>query len=136
MAKRAILILIIILMVVVLGLLIWYFTAEKSLNQNQNVNVVNVEVIAPPKNTVWIIDGNFTPSVLTVGVGDKVTWVNKDDVKRRVASDPHPTSTKLPELVSNDLAPNDQFSFSFTNSGEWGYHDYLNPIKKGRIIVQ
>ena len=136
MPKKVILTLIVVLVIVVAGLLIWYFTAEKPINKNQNVNATKVEVIVPPKDTIWIVDGNFTPSVLKIGVGDKVTWVNKDDAKRRVASDPHPISTQLPELVSSDLVQNDSFSFSFTNSGEWGYHDYLNPIKKGKIIVQ
>ena len=136
MTKKPILVLIVVLLVAVAGLLVWYFVAESPLNQNQNVNVSTVEVIAPPRNTVWIVEGNFTPSVLTVAIGDMVTWINKDGAARRVASDPHPSSVTLPELVSSDLTQNDQFSFSFTNSGEWVYHDYLNPIKKGKIIVK
>lgn len=134
MKKSFIPILVIILIVIIGGLLVWYFTQEKPVSQNRNVS--NVEVLVPPKDTVWIVEGNFTPTVLKVSTGEKVTWVNKDEATRRVASDPHPTSTQLPQLVSSDLTKDESFSFSFTQKGEWGYHDYLNPIKKGKVIVQ
>jgi plastocyanin len=126
----------VILIVVVGGLLGWYFTKEKPIGTNTNSNLVNAEVMIPPKNTVWIVDGNFTPAVVTVAVGERITWVNKDLYKRKIASDPHPTGTSLPDLISSELTKDGSFSFSFTNKGQWGYHDYLNPIKKGTIIVQ
>ena len=135
MNKGVLIVVLIILVVAVGGLLTWYFTKEKPAATNINGNA-NIEVLMPPKNTVWIIEGNFTPAVLTVGVGDNVTWVNRDSYKRKVASDPHPTGAALPDLISSDLSQNESFSFSFTNSGEWGYHDYLNPIKKGKVVVQ
>lgn len=134
MSKKTVVILVILLMVVVAGLLVWYFSIETP--TNKNINVASTEVIAPPKDTVWILQGNFTPSVIKVATGDKVTWVNKDVIRRRVASDPHPTGAELPQLVSSDLQQGDSFSFSFTNKGEWGYHDFLNPIKKGKVVVQ
>jgi len=135
MNKGVLIVVLIILVVAVGGMLTWYFTKEKPASTNIN-NSANLEILMPPKNTVWIINGNFTPAVLTVGVGDRITWVNRDSYKRKVASDPHPTGATLPELVSSELNHNDSFSFSFTSSGEWGYHDYLNPIKKGKIVVQ
>jgi len=140
MKKNVIIVLVVILVAAVAGLLGWYFTKEEPLGNTNTVTnmttTTNVEILKPPANTVWIMNGSFTPSVLTVEVGEKVTWVNKDDFLRRVASDPHPDSANLPELVSNDLEKGESFSFSFTEDGEWSYHDYLNPIKHGKIIVE
>lgn len=134
MNKTVLAVVMVLLIVVVGGLLVWYFVVEKS-NGDTN-QATNTEVLLPPKNTVWIVNGNFTPAVVTVRAGDKITWINKDEYKRRVASDPHPDLNALPDLVSSDLGQGDSFSFSFTSAGEWGYHDYLNPIKKGKIVVQ
>jgi plastocyanin len=135
MSKTVLFVVLLVLVVAVGGLLGWYFLIERPNGVNDNRNG-NTEVLMPPKNTVWIVNGNFTPAVVTVKAGDKITWVNKDEFKRRVASDPHPDLSALPELVSSDLAKGDSFSFSFTSKGEWGYHDFLNPIKKGKIVVQ
>ena len=90
----------------------------------------------PPANTVWILDGNFNPSVITITKGETVTWVNKDEAKRKVAADPHPTSSTLPDLVSDELNQGDTFKYTFKEAGEWYYHDYLNPIKKGKVVVK
>ncbi|MFA5134578.1 MAG: cupredoxin domain-containing protein [Patescibacteria group bacterium] len=139
MSKNVTITLVVVIVVVVVGLLGWYFLKEDSTNKNSGTSTQTtntVEIIHPPENTVWIVNGSFTPAVLTVEVGEKVTWVNKDEYVRRVASDPHPTGTNLPELESNDLNKDESFSFSFTEAGEWGYHDYLNPVKRGKIIVE
>jgi len=138
MKKSVIIVIMVILLAAVAGLLGWYFTEEEPLGNTNTVTnmTTNVEILKPPANTVWIMSGSFTPSVLTIEVGEKVTWVNKDDYIRRVASDPHPDSTDLPGLVSGDLEKGESFSFSFTEGGEWSYHDYLNPVKHGKVIVE
>lgn len=138
MSQKIILTFIIILIVIGGGLLAWYFLQEEEvvIDVNQVTTTNRMTVTRPPDNTVWIIDGDFNPSVLTVSVGDTVTWVNKDEPKRKVAADPHPTSASLPELVSDELEKSDSFSFTFNEIGEWYYHDYLNPIKKGKIVVE
>jgi plastocyanin len=136
MKRGALIIILVILVVIVGGLLLWYFTKGNQIITNINNTNSELSLLVPPKNTVWIVDGNFTPAVITVTIGDKITWVNKDTYHRKVASDPHPSGTILPELVSSDLNQNDSFTFSFTNQGEWGYHDYLNPLKKGKVVVQ
>lgn len=135
MDKKVLAVVLIILIVCVGGLLTWYFTKEKPIGTNTNISNA-AQVIIPPKNTVWIVDGNFTPAVVTVAVGDKITWVNKDIYKRKIASDVNAGTDPMPSLTSSEMSEGDSFSFSFTNKGEWIYHDTLNPIKKGKIIVQ
>ncbi len=139
MTKNTTIIVVIVLVVVVAGLLGWYFLREKPINENltQTLNSSNsVTVVRPPAKTVWIMDGSFNPSVVTIAVGETVTWINKDTIKRKVAADPHPSGSSLPALLSEELGQNESYTFTFSTAGTWGYHDYLNPIKSGQIIVR
>jgi len=89
------------------------------------------------KNVAVTIEANaLNPSEITINVGDTVVWLNKDEVVRMIASDPHPNHTALPELVSRELGANQTYSFKFTKVGTWGYHDHNNPTLKGTVIVK
>jgi len=140
MSQKAVIATVIIVIVIAGGLLAWFFLQEEETATNQNVNKAATANRAatdiPPANTVWVMDGDFNPAVMTISAGDTITWVNKDESKRKVAADPHPTSTSLPELVSSELEKDDSYSFIFEEAGEWYYHDYLNPVKKGKIVVE
>lgn len=136
MNQKTIITVIVVLIVAVGGLFGWYFLKEDTVESaTTNTVPVLVQRERPPESTVWVVNGSFNPSVITVEVGDTVTWINKDIIDRRVASDPHPSSTDLPELVSEDLGEGDSYSYTFNEAGEYSYHDFLNPIKKGKIIV-
>ncbi len=93
---------------------------------------------APQGKSVTVaIEGNkMSPATITINVGDEVVWLNKDQAKHHIASDPHPTHTALPGLESVDLATNQTYNFKFTKVGTWGYHDHLNPSIKGTVIVK
>lgn len=146
MSQKNVLIVIIIILVLVGGLLAWYFLQDDTdivatntnavTNQNVAVDTFDPKVDKPAENTVWIIDGSFNPSVVTISVGDSITWVNKDDLIRQVASDPHPSHSALPSLESEELAQDDDYTYTFDKVGEWFYHDHMNPISKGTIIVE
>lgn len=64
-------------------------------------------------HTVEIGDGFFSPSSLTVTVGDTVTWTNVDD-------SPH-TVTASGAFDSGNLDAGQSFSFTFTEAGTFGY---------------
>jgi len=146
MSQKNILIVIIIILVLVGGLLALYFLQVNTDTVTINTNVVTNQNAAvdtfdptkdkPAENTVWIIDGDFNPSVVTISVGDSITWVNKDDLIRQVASDPHQSHSALPGLESEELAQDDDYTYTFDEIGEWFYHDHMNPISKGTIIVE
>ena len=82
-------------------------------------------------NQVTIDNFTFQPAELTVSVGAKVTWVNRDDV-------PHTaTSTAKPRLFnSNALDTDDTFSFVFTTPGTYDYFCAVHPKMTGRVIVK
>jgi plastocyanin len=87
-------------------------------------------------HTVFIENGKFDPNTLSVNKNDTVVWLNKDTATHVIASDPHPAHTALPGLESNNLSSNQTFSFKFTESGSFKYHDHLYPNIKGTIIVK
>jgi plastocyanin len=88
--------------------------------------------------TVEITADGFSPSTLSVPVGTKVTWVNKDSQPHRVASNPYPENTSLPSLDSKDppLGPNATYTYTFTTAGNVSYHDQYHPTTNGQVTVK
>jgi plastocyanin len=82
-------------------------------------------------NEVSIDNFKFSPRTLTVAVGTKVTWVNRDDV-------PHTaTSTKKPKVFdSKTLDTDDKFSYVFKTTGTYEYFCAVHPHMKGQIVVK
>lgn len=87
-------------------------------------------------SAVTISGSKFSPATLTVKVGTTVTWTNQDALPHIVASDPHPTHTKVPGLVSASLSKGGSFSFTFDKAGTFTYHCHLHPEMTGTIVVQ
>ena len=77
----------------------------------------------------------FDPPVITVKSGTTVTWTNEDASVHQVASDPHPTHTDLPGLVSDPFSQGQTYSFTFTTVGTFGYHCHIHPSMTGKVIV-
>jgi plastocyanin len=78
----------------------------------------------------------FEPATLTIPPGTTVIWTNEDSVPHKVASDPHPAHTDLPELVSETISQGDSYRFTFTKAGTYGYHCDLHPSMTGTILVE
>lgn len=87
---------------------------------------------------VSITKTGFVPATLSIKSGQTVKWTNDDDSPHRVASNPHPTHTGLPDFDSkNNLEKGASFTFTFKKPGSFGYHDHLNPQSfQGIISVQ
>jgi len=103
----------------------------------------------PQSVTVTHTAGGFSPSVVTIRVGDTVRFVNESGGSLWVASAQHPThtvyaGTSLAEHCGN-AADNDAFdqcstgndySFTFGKAGEWKYHNHVNASQTGTVVVQ
>lgn len=89
----------------------------------------------PADTTVTVTAEGFTASQVEIKVGRTVRWFNQDQSRHRVASDPHPTHDACVGFDSNDLADNQDFSFTFTKAGQWHYHDHHQPDLKGLVVV-
>ena len=78
-------------------------------------------------NEVWVSGREFKPSIKTVPVGTKVTWVNKEGEEHTVTS-----STGLFDGL---LAPGSSLSYTFTERGTFEYYCQVWPMS-GAVVVQ
>jgi plastocyanin len=84
---------------------------------------------ASSSNQVAIDNFTFTPQTLTVPVGTKVTWINRDDV-------PHTVTDTEKRFKSTTLDTDDSFSFTFIAPGEYPYYCGIHPHMTGTIVVK
>ncbi|MHB8510078.1 MAG: plastocyanin/azurin family copper-binding protein [Candidatus Dormibacteria bacterium] len=79
--------------------------------------------------TVHIKGLCFTPTVLHVGLGQTVTWVND-------GPDIHTVSgANITFGDYTDLAPGKQVSYRFATSGAYPYYCFLHPGMVGTLVV-
>ncbi len=90
----------------------------------------------PKTVVISMTDDGFTPSQLSITVGDTVRFMNNGALPHWPASAPHPTHTNYPEFdPRRGIAPGQSWTFTFTKSGAWGFHDHLNASHFGKVTV-
>ena len=67
---------------------------------------------------------------MTIPLGDTVMWTNKDTVVHQVVAD-QAKFTSSPMLSAGQ-----SYSFAFTKSGTFTYHDGANVRRTGKVIVK
>lgn len=98
---------------------------------------VKKDVTAQTTYTVKYNGDVFVPADLTIKAGEKVTFINESDIDMWVASNVHPTHEILPEFDQGfGTAKETTYSFTFTKTGAWKFHDHLNPSARGAVTVQ
>jgi plastocyanin len=80
-------------------------------------------------HTVDIAGFAFSPSTLTIAVGDTVTWTNSH-------SEAHTATASGGAFDSGTLNPGQSFSFTFTAAGSFPYVCNFHPEMTGTITVQ
>ncbi|WP_395665842.1 cupredoxin family copper-binding protein [Methylocella sp.] len=78
---------------------------------------------------VKIDNFSFNPAEIIVAPGDRVTWVNHDDI-------PHTVVGAADGLRSGALDTDDPFSFTFAAEGDYPYICSLHPHMTGRVVVK
>lgn len=78
---------------------------------------------------ITIKDFAFTPRDLTIRVGSKVTWTNKDE-------EPHKIAEANSAFASQPLDTDGDFSYEFDTPGTYEYFCTLHPRMTGKIIVE
>lgn len=122
------------LLALLLGLLVaagaaWFFMSTDMLVEETGEDNPQVEVA--------ITEEGFAPETILINPGTTVTWINRDDGPHRVASNPHPEHDALPGFDAGDpIFPDESYSYTFTEAGEFDYHDHLNPETNGTIVVE
>ena len=146
-----ILIYLLIIAALVIGAYLLFFS---NVNQ-ENMPQQNLTDIKPMENTttheVIFTDSGYSPSELTIKAGDTVVFKNNSTQGMWTASAIHPShmvygGTSLqehcPDLENNDFdqcksaQPGELWSFTFSKTGAFGYHNHVNISHLGKIIVQ
>lgn len=88
-------------------------------------------------DTVVIYDGErYTPAVMDISLGETVTFRNESSEPFWPASNLHPSHLVWSDFdPKQPVDPGEEWSFTFTQSGEWGYHDHIKPTIKGLVRV-
>lgn len=81
-----------------------------------------------PARTVWITANGFVPASISLKAGETVTWRNRDPANHQIVADDG-------SFRSAVLARGDAFRHAFTDAGTFGYHDALQPARKGTVVV-
>lgn len=89
-----------------------------------------------PVAEVRITKNGFVPATLSVKSGTKVVWTNIDSSLHQVAANPYPKATGLPSLRSEILNNAQSYTYVTSSTGNYGYHDQLNPTINGTLVVQ
>ncbi len=84
---------------------------------------------SPEDARVSIDNFTFTPAEIVVAPGTTITWTNADDI-------PHTVTSTNKAFRSKPLDTDDQFSFTFTDAGEYAYFCSLHPHMTGKVVVK
>ena len=79
-------------------------------------------------NAVSIANGTFNPSVLTISIGETVTWTLTNGTHTVVSDDG--------SWQSGSLSTGDTYSHQFDTAGEFSYKCGIHSSMMGTIIVQ
>ncbi|OHA27081.1 MAG: hypothetical protein A3C06_01110 [Candidatus Taylorbacteria bacterium RIFCSPHIGHO2_02_FULL_46_13] len=160
MSKNAIVTIVVLIVLVMFG---WFLFSGKQavapVETNQEVVTTPMPASSSTPATSEMIktemitytDDGFSPSLVTIKVGDTVEFKNASSVDFWPASAMHPTHTVYPGSdikkcdtsaeagifdACKNYAPGASWSFTFTNKGTWAYHNHLNSRQFGKITVE
>lgn len=105
-----------------------------------------IEAPAPFIGTVYYDGSTFIPETITIVQGGTVQFVNIGEREMWIGSNNHPDHKRYPVKSATDCLGSsfDQcgatgkgstWSFTFTELGEWRYHNHTRPIDEGDVIV-
>lgn len=81
------------------------------------------------------VDG-FSPSQVSIKIGDTVEFTTSRTKPFWPASDLHPTHTIYPEFdPRHPIDSGSSWSFRFDKAGTWKFHDHLSPEFTGFVVV-
>ena len=119
-------------------------------NDQPSATNPNQTEVAGGEVTIIYRDGKYDPRLVDITIGQTVTWINEDQVFWP-ATDLHPTHTIYPETniikcnqpeeravmfdACEPMPSGSEYSFTFNEPGEWGFHDHINPAAKGTVTV-
>lgn len=109
----------------------------KSQNNDVSQEQTPVEEVNLDKDVaeIELTDDGYSPNLLTVNVGTKVTWINNSSAVGSVNSSVHPTHEDYAPLNLGDFDLGESLTLVFNEVGTYKYHNHLNPTQFGTIEV-
>ena len=92
---------------------------------------IESEIESSTTGAVSIVGSTFSPSSLTISIGDIVTWTNYASFNHSVVSDAGSSET----WNSGNLSSEGTFGHQFDSVGEFGYHCGIHASMTGSITV-
>lgn len=113
------------------------YVYEKGMFDEPAVATPTNAVVPEGAVVVTLTKDGFTPMEVRIKTGDTVAFTNTTGELFWPASNLHPSHSIYPEFDPMEPVPADGvWSFTFTKTGEWLYHDHLAPYYTGVIIVE
>lgn len=89
------------------------------------------------EHVVIVTKNGFSPANLVIKEGDTVVFKTNVDQPFWPASNVHPTHTAYPDFdPKKPIDPSDTWQFTFTEAGEYPFHDHIISTFEGNIIVE
>ena len=85
--------------------------------------------VAVKEVAVKIDNFSFSPATITVPLGTTVRWTNRDDIPHTVVSDDKTFKSKA-------LDTDEDFTYTFTIPGTYGYFCSIHPKMTAKVVVQ
>jgi plastocyanin len=85
---------------------------------------------APEPGTVAIVDFEFEPREITVGIGERVTWRNDDPYGHWIVG------TEPDVLDSGELSQAQTYGRTFSQAGTYLYYCNIHNYMKGSVTVR
>ena len=131
-SKNLAYLLLVVLIILIIGV-IWVIASNKS--KPTTVTISKTVQLKPA--VVSLTSNGFVPKTLSNKLNQSVIWTNNSSAIHLVATDPYPVDNGIKGFKSGNLNPNDTYSFVFSKTGTYTYHDDLNPYNfKGVIVVK
>lgn len=90
-----------------------------------------------PGEVIHMTDEGFEPERVEIEAGDTVIFENKDIEGHWPASDDHPMHDEYPDFdPKEEIEAGEEWSFTFEEPGDWGFHDHMNPLSAGEVVVR
>ncbi len=122
---------------------------------NLNQPILHADSAERADQEIFITDSGFSPTDLTIEIGTTVTWTNNSSTVQQVKSGPAPDFyyIYLPLIVNGEtqnrtslslqtegwdsgrLDPGESFTYTFTEIGDFTYHNPLNIELEGTVNV-
>ena len=97
---------------------------------SQNVNSISAVIVGLNG------DKSYPPNPITIEEGQTITWYNGDTISHTVTSVQDNDKDAGDDFDSNAIIPNQYFSLTFDDSGEYQYYCIHHPSMVGEVIVK